>query len=241
MAGTDNIDGSHGAKAADGKADQHRLRQEQICAHMNANHQDSLAFFLQVYNRVPRRESQSAKLEEVRLTGLTITTGHSTNKTHYFVPFEPALSSISEVREQVVGMHHHCLKALGRSDITIKEYRPPTGFPAVIFTTCLLTFIAFSRRANFEPGSQLYDLVLRHVPGFAVFCHTIQPLLIILMVAIHLAEAIYLSLYRLKPHNIPFGSRLWLCWFINNFIEGFTCLQRFDALVERERAKKAHK
>jgi hypothetical protein len=226
-------------------AEQHRLRQQQICAHMNADHRETLGFFLQVYCRVSAKEAKSAELEEIRLSGMTITTTTSTSppataqKTHYFVPFEPELSSISEVRQQVVKMHHHCLKTLERCDITITEYRPPTGFPAVIFTTCMLTFAAFSRRANFQEGSSLYSLVLRHVPSFAVFCYTIQPLLITLMVAIHLSEALYMWFYRLKPHNVAFGSRLWFCWFVNDFIEGYTAMQRFDALVAEERAKKA--
>lgn len=230
---------------AQSSAEQHRVRQQQICAHMNADHRETLGFFLQVYCLVSANEAESAELEEIRLSGMTITTTNSicppttSQKTHYFVPFEPELSSISEVRQQVVKMHYHSLKALGRSDITITEYRPPRGFPAVIFTACILTFAAFSRRANFLEGSGLYSLVLRHVPGFAVFCYTIQPLLMTLMVGIHLSEAIYLWLYRLRPHNIAFGSRLWFCWFVNDFLEGYTALMRFDALVAEERAKKA--
>lgn len=234
----------HGTENAQ-SAEQYRLRQQQICAHMNADHRETLGFFLQVYCHVSPTEAKSAELEEIRLSGMTITTTTSNcppstaQKTHYFVPFEPELSSISQVRQQVVSMHHHSLNALGRSDITITEYRPPTGFPAVVFTACILTFTAFARRANFEEGSSLYSLVLRHVPGFAVFCHTIQPLLMTLMIGIHLSEAMYLWFYRLKPHGIAFGSRLWFCWFVNDFIEGFTVLKRFDALVAEERAKKA--
>lgn len=231
-------------------AEQYRVRQQQICAHMNADHRETLSFFLQVYCLVSPEEAQSAALEEIRLSGMTVTTTRTTteddntdnscpSKTHYFVPFEPELSSLHEVRQHVVRMHHHSLKALGRSDITITEYRPPTGFPAVVFTACLLTFTAFSRRANFQEGSSLYALVLRHVPGFAVFCYTIQPLLMTLMITIHLGEALYMWRYRLRPHNIAFGSRLWFSWFVNDFIEGFTVLKRFDALVEEKRAKKA--
>ncbi|CRG90301.1 hypothetical protein PISL3812_07344 [Talaromyces islandicus] len=235
---------SHGAGNAQ-SAEQYRARQQQICAHMNADHRDTLGFFLQVYCLVCPIEAESAELEEIRLSGMTITTSSSncppstSQKTHYFVPFEPQLSSLSQVRQQVVSMHHHSLKALGRSDITITEYRRPRGFAAVIFTACILTFTAFARRANFLEGSSLYTLVLRHVPGFAVFCYRIQPLLMTLMIGIHLSEAIYLWLYRLRPHNIAFGSRLWFCWFVNDFIEGYTALQRFDGLVAEERAKKA--
>lgn len=230
--------------AAVSSAEQHRLRQQKICDHMNADHRDSLSFFLQVYCFVSAHEAESAEIEEIRLSGMTITTTTSpcpptaSKKTHYFVPFEPELSSLSQMRHQVIAMHNHSLNALGRSDITVTEYRRPKGFSAVVFTACVATFAAFSRRANFVDGSGLYSLVLRHVPGFAAFCYKIQPLVMTLMVAIHLSEAIHLALYRLRPHGVAFGSPLWFCWIVNDFLEGYTTLLRFDALVAEKGAKK---
>ncbi|OKL59486.1 hypothetical protein UA08_05383 [Talaromyces atroroseus] len=230
-------------RQTEGKASsKEQLQQQRICAHMNSDHRDTLSLYLQVYCKVPSKEAQWPKMEKIRLDGMTISTANSPDsksRTNFVVPFEPALNGFGDARHRTVEMHKYCLKALGRSDLTIQEYRAPTGFAAVMFTTCLLTFIAFSRRAHFEPGSELYSRVFQYVPGFATFCYSIQPLLIRIMAVIHLGEALHLWFYRLRPHNIRFGSRLWLCWFVNDFIEGYTALQRFDALVAEKRAGKA--
>jgi hypothetical protein len=221
-----------------------QIQKQRIVSHMNSDHQDTLSLFLEVYSEVPYTEAQTAQMEEILLTGMMITTADypdraKSSRTHFFVPFEPALNGYEEARHRVVEMHKHCLKTLGRSDITIQEYRRPKGFGAFMFTVCLATFIAFSRRSNFQPGSELYSRLLHHVPGFATFCYKIQPLVIGGMAVIHLTEVVHLSIYRLLPHNVAIGSRVWFLWVLNDFIEGYTALQRFDALVEEKRALKA--
>lgn len=214
-------------------------RRQRIVDHMNTDHQDLLPLFLEVYCLVPRSSTaaQSAKLEDVSLSELVI----SANRTRYRIPFEPPLSSLDDVRQRVIDMRDHCLQTLGISDIVVREYRPPTGPYAVLFTVCLATFIAFSRRSNFLPGSTLYSVcALGHVPRFAAFCYTIQPVLLTTMTAIHLAEAVHLAVKRLRPHRVPLFSWLWWAWVIDDFIEGVGALTRFDALVreERDRLKK---
>lgn len=221
-----------------------KIQRERVVSHMNSDHHDALSMFLEVYNKVPHAEAQTAQLEDIRLYGMTISTADYPNRaksprTNFFIPFEPALSGYEEVRQKVVEMHKYCLKSLGRSDITIQEYRRPRGFGAVMFTVCLATFIAFSRRSNFLPGSELYSRLLHHVPNFATFCYKVQPLVIGSMVVIHTIEALHLSIYRLRPHSVAIGSKVWSLWVLNDFIEGFTVLQRFDALVEEKRALKA--
>jgi hypothetical protein len=140
----------------------------------------------------------------------------------------------------MVEMHQECLKTLNISDITVKEFRPPRGLQMLIFTACVMTFITFASRNTFQPGSIPYNAIFKHVPNFAAFCYTIQPLLITFMVVVHLGEATYMAMYRLRPHRIPLFSRLWWMWFINDFIEGITTLHRFDAIVQEERLKKQH-
>lgn len=223
---------------------QEQVQKQRIVSHMNSDHRDSLSMFLEVYSKVPYTEAQTAQIEEIRLSGMTISTADYPNRpkssrTNFFVPFEPALRGYEDVRNKVVEMHKYCLKTLGRSDITIQEYRRPRGFSAVMFTVCLVTFIAFSRRSNFVPGSELYSRLLHYVPDFAAFCYKIQPLVIGGMLVIHGIEALHMSIYRLRPHSVAIGSKVWLLWVLNDFIEGFTALQRFDALVEEKRALRA--
>lgn len=222
-----------------------QAQQQRIITHMNKNHRDSLSLFLQVYCKVPYKQAQLAQMEEFGLSGMTLSTAFSPNnsksRTTFFIPFDTPLNGYNEARHKVVEMHKACLHHLDLSDITIREYRAPRGFGAVVFTTCLLTFITFSRRAHFQPGSEFYARVFQYLPAsFVTFCYTIQPLLISLMAAIHLAEAVHLAYYRLRRHNIRFGSGLWLAWFVNDFVEGVTTLRRFDALVAEKRANDTH-
>lgn len=207
-----------------------------IINHMNADHQDSLALYLQVYNRVAARDAQSARLEDVTVNDLLITA----NGTRYTVPFTPPLTSLSEIRPRVVAMHQECLQRLGISDIPIRSYRPPRGIvQPVIFAVCLATYISFSSRTNFEPGSLFYETVgLERAKRFARFCYDIQPLLLPAMVGIHIFEAVMLAVTRLKRHRVPVLSGLWCAWMVSTFIEGFGAFRRIDQMVREEEAKR---
>ncbi|KAJ9221148.1 hypothetical protein DTO207G8_4260 [Paecilomyces variotii] len=208
---------------------------QRIITHMNSDHQDSLAMFLQVYNRLNASTAKSAQLEDVSISDMVIKAGDGAR---YTIPIEPPMKSLLDARHRFVDMHDYCLSSLGISDIKVEQYSAPRGHHTVIFALCLATYVSFSRRENFLPGSLLYDLVFKHFPRFTLFCYDIQPLLISLMVAIHACEATYMALYRLRPYRVPFLSGLWWTWMTSCFIEGFGSFQRFDAIVRKEKAKK---
>ncbi len=149
------------------------------------------------------------------------------------------MSEWSEARTKLADLDAQAVKGLGRSDITIKKYAKPQGFLAVVFVLCSLTFIGFSRRSNFQPGSLLYDTLLRHVDMFANFCFTIQPVLISTMVVLHLGEAVYMARTRLRRHSVPTLSRLWWTWMLSTFVEGKGAFIRIDRIVKEEERKKA--
>jgi hypothetical protein len=65
-----------------------------------------------------------------------------------------------------------------------------------------------------------------------------QPIVISLMVSIHLVEVAVMATRRLKPHGVPTFSSLWWTWTVSTFIEGFGAFQRFDKIVQEEKAKK---
>lgn len=208
---------------------------QMIISHMNADHQDSLALYLQVYSHLSSSTAKSPSLEDINLSDMVIKVAGGTR---YCVPIDPPMKSLMEARFRLVDMHNQCLHSLGFSDIKVEEYRAPRGHHAVIFALCFSTYVSFSSRSNFLPGSVLYDLVFKHFPRFTLFCYDIQPLLISLMIGIHVCEASYMALYRLRPHRVPVTSRLWWTWMTSCFIEGFGAFQRFDAIVRREKAKK---
>lgn len=206
-----------------------------IIKHMNADHEDSLSLFLQAYCSITSSETKSAALENITLTNLIITA----QGTRYSVPIEPPMKDYSEARTRMVAMHKESLKRLGRSDITLTEYRAPRGFPAVIFALCLFTYASCFQRSNLLPGSFVYEYFgYKFVPDFAHFVYTIHPWFFPLVLGIHVFETILLIVTQLRPLGVPVFSGLWCKLVGSCFIEGFDTFQRIKKLVEEERAKK---
>lgn len=209
---------------------------QRIIPHMNADHQDSVVRYLEHLLNVPSFVARNARIEDMTLDSITI---RSSGK-RYLVPLEPPMDSWRDARERLVRMDKDAIQALGRSDITVKEYRRARGFLAVIFVTCAVTFAGFCRKSNFLPGSYLYE-VLKYFPGFASFCVKIQPIFFYTMVALHAGEAITMANTRLRKHSVPLACRLWWAWVLSTFIEGVGAFQRFDAIVKaKEKEIKKH-
>jgi len=138
------------------------------------------------------------------------------------IPFDPPMQSMRDARERVVKMDQEACTALGRSDITVKEYVPPTGFHLVVFVAAALTFPLLSREQNVAPGS----LIHQSVPLFADFVRKIRLPVLIVMLVLHSAEALYMANVKLIKHTVPFMSVLWWKWTASCFIEGVGSFQR---------------
>ncbi|CAI7584747.1 unnamed protein product [Penicillium palitans] len=189
-----------------------------IIKHMNADHQDSLRLFLQAYCGITSTQAKNAELEELSTSNLIITA----HGTRYSVPIEPPMKNYSEARSRMVAMHKESLKRLGRSEITLTEYRAPRGIHAVIFVL------------NLQPGSDLYEyLGLHRVPWFPRLVCITQPL----VVAIHIIETIALIVTQLKPLNVPVLSGLWWKWVASCFVEGYGSFARIKQFVKEQKAK----
>lgn len=122
---------------------------ERIINHMNADHHESIIRYLQHYHKLSPWEAYDGRMSGVDLKGMVFVRGKQT----YRVPFDPPMKSYSEARERVVEMDKNCTQALGQSDIAIKEFLPPTGLGAIPFAVILATFISYSQRWWFTPGS----------------------------------------------------------------------------------------
>ena len=153
----------------------------------------------------------------------------------YRIPFEPPMESLREARERVVEMDKECRDALGKSDITVKEFAPPTGIYALEFAIVAATFLSYSRRYWFEKG-QVVERLLG--PAFARFSWTIQPWLIVFMVGLHTAEVIYFIRNHLREHSVNIRSLLWWKWVATTFVEGQFAFKRWRDLVRRKRQEK---
>ena len=140
------------------------------------------------------------------------------------------MASLSEARTRLIEMDVIALNALHRSPITLKTYRGPRGFHAVVFVTCFLTYLLLLRESNVQPGSLLYDTLLRHVTPFARFVENVRLLVLVPMVLLHLIEAWFMT-ERMRKHSVPFGGSLWWAWVVSSFIEGVGSFQRYVLLV----------
>ena len=208
---------------------------QRIITHMNNDHQDSLIRYLQYYAQLSSFSARNAHLVDISFDSLTIL---SSDRTPHAIPIKPAMTSWSEARPRVVAMDGEAVAGLGASDITVKKYKPPRGFMTVVFVVCLLTQICFCRRANFEPGSVLYDTLLRHIPSFASFCRTVQPLLFWPLYLIHAGETVRMVTSRLEKHTVRMFSRVWWMWVLSCFVEGLGSFKRFDECVKEEKSRK---
>ena len=209
---------------------------QRIITHMNSDHQDSLVRYLEHFCHLSSFSARNAKLADITLDSLTIL---ASNGTPHTIPIQPAMTSWSEARPRVVAMDAEAVAGLNRSNITVKKFRGPKGFMGVVFVAAAVTFVVFSKKSNFEPGSILYDNVMKHVPNFNKFCHTIQPMLLYPMIALHSYEAYHMDQTRLEKHSIPRFSKLWWKWIFMTFIGGVGLFKSFDSIVEEEEAKKA--
>jgi hypothetical protein len=162
-------------------------------------------------------------MEDIALNKITLSAGGRT----FFVPLDPPLKSFSEARERVVKMDQDCIEALGRDSITIKEYRAPKGFDAIIFATCFSVYILLSRPEN-------VSFVFKLVPQFAAFVLKIRLLVLYPMIGIHLVEA-FLMTRKLQRHSVPLFSKLWWAWCVSSFIEGVGSFRRYDFSIQSSR------
>ncbi|CAG8035823.1 unnamed protein product [Penicillium salamii] len=206
-----------------------------IIKHMNADHQDSLVLFLRAYCGITSSQAKSAKLEDINLTNLIITA----HGTRYSAPIEPPMKNYSEARSRMVAMHKESLRRLGRSDITLTEYRAPRGFPVVVFGLCLFFYVSCFQRSNLLPGSFVYEYFgYKFVPDLAHFFYNIQPWFFPLVVGIHVFETVLLIVTQLRPLGVPVLSALWCKWVASCLVEGFDTFQRIKQIVQEEREKK---
>ena len=210
---------------------------QRIITHMNKDHQDSLIRYLQHYAHLSSFSARNAYLADISFDTLTILSS-SNHRTSHAIPIKPPMTSWSDARPRVVAMDGEAVAGLGASDITVKKYKPPQGIWTVIFIGFVLFYLSFYRRANFASGSVPYETLLRHLPRFAKFCWTVQPLLFWLVVVLHAGETVWMARVKLEKHTVRVFSRVWWLWILSCLVDGSASLARFGECVREERAKK---
>ncbi|KAI9706408.1 MAG: hypothetical protein M1836_003413 [Candelina mexicana] len=218
------------------------VSQDRIMKHMNAQHHDSLVRFLEHRHALWSSSARTAHLTDMEL-GWMLITFHSPFffpifPTPVLIKFEPPLQSYREARERLASMDKESIRVLGRDDITVKEYKRPRGFHAVVFALVILTVAIFSTSRNLRPGSRLHDTFLYGYPNIAWFLRMVQPLVFWGIVTVHPIEALWMDRTRLWKHSVPRLSGLWWKWMLSTSVEGVGAFQRLDALVAKKRVER---
>ncbi|KAK5131484.1 hypothetical protein LTR08_000878 [Meristemomyces frigidus] len=205
---------------------------KRIITHMNDDHHDSVVRYLQHYSKLPSWQAYDGRIADVSLNGLTLACrGRS-----YRIPLDPPMSSYREARERVVELDKEALAGLGQSDITVKEFLPPTGLWALPFAVISAAFIGFSQRWWFEQGAIVEQLL---GAGFAKFSWIVQPYIIAFMLFMHTSEMAYFMRNKLGKHGVNPRTSLFWKWTATTFVEGYFGFMRFNGLVDQKVAEKA--
>jgi hypothetical protein len=176
------------------------------------------------------------------MTGITLSEMNFTcNGQQHTIAFDPPLNSLREARERVVQLDKEALQILGRSDITIDRYIPPTAKVGhlINFSVCALVYLFAPIPSIWQPGSLLYDTMLHPIPWFAAFVARIGWWVVVaIMIPIHTTEAGLMARRLRTKHGLTPLDGMWWAWTASCFVEGITSKWRLDGLVERKRAEK---
>lgn len=208
-----------------------------IIKHMNADHAESLSYYLQHYRSLSARAARGAILDDITLSAMSLRT---TDNDLHQIPFNPPMTSWAEARQRTVDMDREAREALGISSIRITTYEPPRSpFQIFVFGACLFTFNVFMFRNKIVPGTWFWEVPLQYWPGGPEWFVWIAKTIALPVVVIHLVESYMLDTTRLKKHGVERGTALWWKWVFSCFIEGYGSYQRTGAIVERKRKEAA--
>ena len=192
---------------------------------------------------MPRPAAQTARITDITLTTMTITTAASGSKsaaddtdasrspdarvqTHVYA-LTPPMTSLRDVRPRLIELDARATTQLSPT-VAVTQYAPPRGIHLVHFITCIVLFTIFSQPAPFEPPQMLHRVLATHlrVPRFAAFCSTMQPVAWWTMAVMHSAEAALLGRRLSVRHGVAPTRPLWWVWVASCLVEGGTSWRR---------------
>lgn len=214
-------------------------RRQRVLKHMNDGHKPELSHYLQHYASLSARAaSPTPELRDMDFDRMIIRAGDGKD---YSVLFMPPLSSWEDARARLVEMDATARAALGIDDVIITEYKPPTGFAAVVLGSIMFYFACFFSLPWITPGSTAWEAVESFFPGGNPWFRWVVKAIFYPVLAIHTVEAVVFDRTRMRRHRVPRWSKLWWQWEINCWMEGATSWQRIDALIASKRAEKEGK
>jgi hypothetical protein len=163
------------------------------------------------------------------------------NGQQHAIALDPPMKSFRDARERSVQLDKDALRILGRSDIAVDRYIPPTAKFGHLFnfSACLLSYLFLPFPSIWHPGSPLYGTFLQHVPWFANFVAQAGWWIVVaFMLPIHTTEAGMMARRLRTKHGLTPFDRMWWAWTTSCFVEGITSKWRLDGMLEEKRKEK---
>lgn len=206
------------------------VQKARTITHMNQDHAADLAAILRHKSGLTEAQAAGAEMIDIDLAALHVRVVDSTGTpTVHIVPIEPPMGSWGERRTKLVEMTLDARKALG-----VRDFYPPEGWGILSFAGVMWYFLsaAFVFSGNMKPGSLAWRFVEAiRFPGGPKLYATIVSYILVPMLLIHVAEAVYMAKSRLAPKRVPVGSALWLAWVVCAFFEGAPCWAKWDRRI----------
>ncbi|KZZ91413.1 hypothetical protein AAL_06649 [Moelleriella libera RCEF 2490] len=212
-------------------------QRDRIISHMNQQHSRELTFYLRHYQGLSIAQAAGASLRDVTLKEMRI----RAQGTDYTIPFNPPLSSWSEVRGRVVAMDATARAGLGISDILMDRYYGPGFFDKCLMGLVVFYFFCLFSLPWFVPGTRAWKFVSTYLPFTPEFWRWEIKFVFWPTQIVHLAENFYLDYSRLGKHGIDRWSPVWWQWIVSNYFEGIMAYRRFDRVIAAKRAEKEAK
>lgn len=213
-----------------------------------------MSAILRHYSHLSAPQADGAEMLDLDLTTMTI---RSASGVHT-VPVTPPMDNWDDRRARLVAMTADARKALGLDDgdghaaaaaapaaeqassgpgsqPAAPRYVPPRGTDFISLAGVSFYFLCAGLVYGglVTPGSPAWRAVeaARFPQGPVAFCWLVE-VLFLPVLAIHVVEAWWMDHSRLSPAGVARGSRVWLLWVGNAFLEGVSAYRRWDRVVK---------
>lgn len=214
------------------------VQKARTLSHMNKDHGDDMVAILRHFNGLTDAQAAGATMEDLDLATMRL---RSASGLHA-VLVTPPMSHWSERRARLVEMTVAAREALGlgaaaetaHASAAPVRFYAPEGWGILSFAGVMWYFIsaAVVFTGNMTPGSAFWRVLEAvHFPIDPVMYRWLVKIILVPMLLIHIAEAVYMAKSRLAPKGVLVGSSMWWLWVACTFFEGAPCWKKWDRRV----------
>lgn len=230
---------------------------------MNKDHTEDMSAILQHFSRLSAAEAEGPEMLDLDLTSMTIRSASGTHAVPITPPMDSwdhrraKLVAMTTDARKALGLDNQNdetaahpspapaaehKKSTGPNSAppsAVPRYAPPQGTDWISFAGVSLYFLCAGLVYGglVTPESPAWRALeaARFPRGPVAFIWLVE-VLFLPVLAIHVVEAWYMDRSRLAPAGVPRGSRVWLLWVGNTFLEGIPAYRRWDRTVVKAKA-----